>query len=209
MKKSENIIRSSNQQTFLRRNKSGTNFIKNDDDIKDILDTKINELSETFKKEKEEQHLINISNLLEMHTKTINNMITDTLERQKYLYEEREINHREKYDELLKKYNKLHALYEDQYFKFTKIISHYQYILFKYSIHESDEKFLKNERENNQTDLYKEYNEINKILEYNSEYEDNKRESLITNPITHRKYTNPIIKRSKVNIPNDTNIDSD
>jgi hypothetical protein len=179
------------EPSIVRRNKSGTNFRDSYGSIKsleieNILDTKIQELNDTLKNQKEEQHLQNISNLLDNNIKKINDMLSDTIERQKELYEEREINHREKYDELLKKYNKLHILYEDQYFKFTKLLSHYQYLLFKHTFKNID------------TEDSNDYQEIKKVLEYNAYNEDEKRDSLITNPITYRKYTNPIIKRSKV-----------
>lgn len=216
------MIRKSPQPSlppYVRRNKSlvNNNSIKFSDripikeeedevnereiaDIENILDKKIKLLNETFKTQKEEDHINNITKLLEIHLNKTNEIINDSLDKQKRIYDEREIDHRQKYEELLKRYNKLYTMHEDDYFKFTKLISHYQFLIFKVSNTENIDNTS--------------HEEIKKVLEFNSIKENEKRESLITNPITSRRYTNPVIKRSHVNVDNkynayDTNGDSE
>lgn len=204
LRKSPNTIASSGIPP-VRRNKStisnGSNLRRDFKDEKDIepirdieniLEMKMQELNENIKNHKEDEHLNNITKMLESHLFKTNELICNTLQKQESLYEEREVENREKYEDLFKRYNNLHIQYEDQYFKFTKLISHYQYMIFKLCSIDYD----KNDTLKDTSD------EIKKVLEFNVLKENEKREALITNPITLRRYTNPVIKRSHVNIEN-------
>lgn len=176
----------------LRRDFKDTDQIRDIENIENILETKMQEINENLKNHKEDEHLNNITKMLESHLSKTNELICNTLQKQEMLYEEREVENREKYEELFKRYNKLHIEYEDQYFKFTKLISHYQYMIFKLCTIDYD----KNDVLKDSSD------EIKKVLEFNVLKEHEKRDALITNPITLRRYTNPVIKKSHVNVEN-------
>ena len=135
-------LKISSRKNYEHDSEQGSNFGDDFEDMENkvqketefigkLIEQKLAILTESIKTHREDERLNEINKMFETHLQTINNTVNNSLDNHKYLYEKQDEDFKKKYQEMTSKYLEIRQKREEEFIKYSQLISQYQTIIAK------------------------------------------------------------------------------